>query len=90
MESFSTVTSKGQVTIPLKIRRHLGIDAADKVAFVVSDDGVVVIRPARATVASLYGVVPALPADATQDIDEQIREAMDDDADRLAHEVEGR
>ncbi len=90
MESVSTVTSKGQVTIPGKIRRHLGIGPADKVAFVISEGGEVVVRPARGVVDRLYGVVPALPADATQDIDEQIREAMDDDADRLVRLLERR
>ncbi len=90
MDSVSTVTSKGQVTIPRKIRRHLGIEPADKVAFVISEGGDVVVRPARVTVARLYGVVPALPPGATRDIDEQIQEAMDDDADRLVRELEGR
>ncbi len=90
IEAVSTVTSKGQVTIPRAIRRHLGIEPADKVAFVISEDGDVVLRPQRFTVASLSGIVPALPEGATQDIDEQIREAMDDAADRIVRELEGR
>ena len=90
IESVSRLTSKGQVTIPQKIRQHLGIRPADKVAFVIADDGQVVVRPARFRIADLAGSVPALPPGSTQDIDEQIREAMDDMADRIVQEMEGR
>lgn len=34
----TSVTSKGQVTIPLKIRQRLGIRKGSKVAFVMADD----------------------------------------------------
>lgn len=34
----SSVTSKGQVTIPLKIRQQLGIRKGSKVAFTLSGD----------------------------------------------------
>jgi len=39
------VTSKGQVTIPLEIRRKLGVREGDKVIFEATDDQVTV-RPA--------------------------------------------
>lgn len=34
------VTSKGQVTIPVYVRRRLGVEAGDEVSFTVEDDGV--------------------------------------------------
>jgi AbrB family looped-hinge helix DNA binding protein len=37
----STLTSKGQVTIPVEVRDHLGLSARDKLAFVIDDDGTV-------------------------------------------------
>jgi AbrB family looped-hinge helix DNA binding protein len=37
------VSSKGQVTIPVEIRRILGVEAQDKVAFVVDGDSVRVV-----------------------------------------------
>jgi len=37
--SISTVTSKGQITLPLDVRRALGLDAGDKVDFVAVEDG---------------------------------------------------
>jgi AbrB family looped-hinge helix DNA binding protein len=38
-EIVSTVTSKGQVTIPAEVRRHLGVAQGDKLSFVISDGG---------------------------------------------------
>lgn len=43
-ELLSTVTTKGQVTIPVEIRRRLGVVAHDKVAFVLDDDQVRLVR----------------------------------------------
>ena len=41
----NTVTSKGQVTIPKKVRERLGIHAGSTVAFELTDSGEVVLRP---------------------------------------------
>jgi len=38
------VTSKGQVTIPLDVRRRLGIEAGSEVDFVVDGDVVRLVR----------------------------------------------
>lgn len=42
----ATISSKGQVTIPLEIRHRLGLQRGDQVDFIV-EDGVTVLRPAR-------------------------------------------
>ena len=39
------VTTKGQVTIPIAIRKRLGIKDGDKLLFVEKPDGVVVMNP---------------------------------------------
>lgn len=38
------VTSKGQITIPADVRRAIGVDAGDKILFVLTDDGQVELR----------------------------------------------
>jgi AbrB family looped-hinge helix DNA binding protein len=43
-EMSSTVTSKGQVTIPKAIREQMGVGPHDKVTWVVEDDAVKVSR----------------------------------------------
>lgn len=42
----TTLTSKGQVTIPKPIREYLGLDAGDGVEFEFADDGSVRVRGA--------------------------------------------
>ena len=46
MSRFSTITSKGQLTVPQEIRKRLGLQTGDRVEFVMEEDRTV-IRPAR-------------------------------------------
>jgi antitoxin PrlF len=46
MKYSSSISSKGQVTVPQEIRRRLGLVAGDRVDFVIDGDKTV-IRPAR-------------------------------------------
>jgi AbrB family looped-hinge helix DNA binding protein len=56
----TSVTSKGQVTIPADIREHLGIKPKDKVRFEVAEDGTVRVIPAPSRLAALFGSVKPL------------------------------
>lgn len=53
----STVTSKGQITLPKEIRDHLHVSAGDRIDFVVGEDGEVVVRPARSRLQELRGML---------------------------------
>jgi len=57
----STITSKGQTTIPAEIRRHLKLKAGDRVEFVVEADGKVVLVPATVDVSELKGLLAPAP-----------------------------
>jgi antitoxin PrlF len=41
----STITVKGQATIPKSIREHLGLQPGDRIKFFVHPDGSVVLLP---------------------------------------------
>jgi antitoxin PrlF len=41
----ATITSKGQITLPIEVRRRLGLKQGDKVEFVYDEDGRTVVRP---------------------------------------------
>jgi AbrB family looped-hinge helix DNA binding protein len=43
VSSIATITSQGRITIPLEIRRRLGLQRGDRLEFSV-DDGVVTLR----------------------------------------------
>lgn len=44
LEEISTITAKGQTTIPKSVRQALGVDYGGKIAFRVDDNGVSVHR----------------------------------------------
>jgi antitoxin PrlF len=49
MNYFSTLSSKGQLTVPQEVRKRLGLETGDRVEFVM-EDGRTTIRPARSEV----------------------------------------
>ena len=54
----ATITSKGQITIPLKVRSELGLATGDRIDFVRMEDGHYAVVPASHSVRSLKGIVP--------------------------------
>ena len=52
----SAITSKGQATIPKRIREHLGLRPGDRVKFFIHPDGTVVLLP-RIPASTLRGLV---------------------------------
>ncbi len=61
MARSSTISSKGQITVPLEVRKRLGLSVGDRVEFVVDKDRTT-IRPARAPENPFLKYVGALPA----------------------------
>jgi AbrB family looped-hinge helix DNA binding protein len=59
--ALSTITSKGQTTIPGEIRRHLKLKTGDRIEFVVEADGKVVLVPATVDVSELKGLLAPSP-----------------------------
>jgi AbrB family looped-hinge helix DNA binding protein len=53
----STVTVKGQTTIPKKIRKYLKLQPGDKIDFIVEESGKVVLEPATLDVKELEGIL---------------------------------
>src|SRR5437016_11599102 len=52
----ATITSKGQITIPVKVRTALGVGAGDRLDFVETEKGQFVIVPAIGSVRELKGL----------------------------------
>lgn len=81
MGLFSTIGSKGQVTVPLEIRRRLGLKEGDRVEFFV-DNGQTFIRPARLEANPFKKYIGSLPAFQTrQQVNEWVAELREDDRD---------
>ena len=83
-EFVATVTSKGQLTVPVAVRRKLGIDPGDQVVFVIDDEGGARFRRVEHNFRSFQGVFRAPPGLVeTDDFDDLINEAMSDHADEV-------
>jgi antitoxin PrlF len=52
----STVTSKGQITIPKAVRKKLNLKTGDKIDFIVND-GYVRMIPLSKTVSEVFGIL---------------------------------
>jgi AbrB family looped-hinge helix DNA binding protein len=54
----ATVTSKGQVTLPVEARRRLGIRAGSRLEFIVKDDQRLEVVLVGGSVRDLKGLLP--------------------------------
>ena len=54
---YSTITSKGQITIPKSIRTALQLESGDRVQFRLRDDGVVEMLPETGDLIALFGIL---------------------------------
>ena len=53
----STVTSKGQITIPAEVRRAMGLKPQDRVVFTLLPDGTTVMRAKTKSFRDLSGML---------------------------------
>lgn len=84
-EIISTITSKGQVTIPAEVRRYLGIKTNDKIAFVIDAEGTVRLKvPRYPDIASLRGAAGSLDKPLTW---QQMQEIAYEDRLQAKHEA---
>jgi antitoxin PrlF len=66
----ATVTSKGQITLPLEVRESLGLQAGSRVSFVRTADGAFELIPATGSVRELRGVLSSARAAAAVTLEE--------------------
>lgn len=51
----STLTAKGQTTVPVEIRKHLGLEPGDQIEFVLAPDGSVRLEAVTRDIRTLKG-----------------------------------
>ena len=78
-------TRRNQVTIPNAVRRVLGINPGDSVTFTVEDGGQVRLSVPAFTLDTAFGSVK--PVSGTQNLDEIIRIAKEEQAERTVQEL---
>lgn len=56
----ATMTSKGQITIPVEIRKALGLKPGARIDFYEIEDGEYTLRPRTGSIKDLRGCIPKL------------------------------
>jgi AbrB family looped-hinge helix DNA binding protein len=86
MKPESKLTAKGQTTIPLEVREHLGIRPGDQVRYVLIGDRVEIV-PRNRPASSIFGLLAefGIPGTTLADYKNAVADAMSDrDESRLA------
>ena len=68
----STLTSKGQVTIPAEVRRRLGLHRGDRVGFVVDGDEVRLVRR-ESRIEAAFGICKTETSVSVEDMEQIIK-----------------
>ena len=68
----STLTVKGQVTIPVEIRRLLDLQAGDRVAFIITDDRIALERR-ECRIEAAFGLLKAERSVSLEEMEQAIR-----------------
>ena len=72
----STISAKGQITIPVKIRKQLGLNPNDKVALIFRGNEII-LKPIKGTIKDLRGSIQPrkLPED-FEKVRKQVKRAI--------------
>jgi AbrB family looped-hinge helix DNA binding protein len=54
------ITSKGQITIPIEVRKKLGLKAGDQIEFYSLEDGKYAFRPKTGSIMEMEGILKRL------------------------------
>jgi antitoxin PrlF len=83
-EYLSSVSTKGQITLPAELRRRLGINPRDKVALAIEDE-TLVVRPAQSGLRAGFMSIPAL--EVRLSVEEMTEIAAEEAAEEVAREI---
>lgn len=79
----TTMTQRGQVTVPVDVQKVLQIGPRDKITFTVEGDAVR-LTSARDDLDAVFGSLKRLNPDDPASLEELIEEAKDDHAEHIA------
>jgi antitoxin PrlF len=83
MARTSTISSKGQITVPLEIRKRLGVKEGDRVEFVI-ENGLTILRTVKPEENPFEKYIGCLPAfDNINEINAWVRDMRGEDAEEL-------
>lgn len=81
----ATVTSKGQITIPIEVRKKLGLKSGDQINFFEDQDGKYTFEPKTGSIMDMEGILKhlGLPvlgyAPSIEEMDQAVLDAVSED-----------
>ncbi|HID81888.1 MAG TPA: AbrB/MazE/SpoVT family DNA-binding domain-containing protein [Chromatiales bacterium] len=77
----TTLTSKGQITIPKPIRESLHLHSGDKIEFILTQKNEVLLRPVTKKVDDLFGILhkPGRKSVTVEQMDAAIKQKIKDE-----------
>jgi antitoxin PrlF len=83
----SSLTSKGQITLPISIRRKLRLNTGDQVVFIEREDGEIIVRAKKGDLMDLRGSLRWTGKPATiEEMNEAVARHLAEDDARIVEE----
>ena len=77
--STTTLTSKGQLTLPKDVRDRLKLQSGDKLEVYPKEDGTILLQPVTVDIKELYGLLPKPSTPVSlEDMDAAIQQGADE------------
>ena len=74
-----TLTSKGQITIPIEVRKRLRLKPGDRIEFTVEEDGTATMKPLARRTDEVFGCLAARrkrTVTSTEDMNRRLEESF--------------
>jgi antitoxin PrlF len=83
--AITTLTSKGQITLPREVREHLHLGKGDRLEFVIRSDGEVHVGPVVGSYRKLLGMLrrPGRPLPPEEALDRELARLLVEDDERI-------
>jgi AbrB family looped-hinge helix DNA binding protein len=83
----ATLTSKGQITIPIEVREDLGLKAGDRVSFIKGENGEYILKAKTGSIMDLKGIFKWTgPPFTIDEMDEAVGQHLAEDDARIMAE----
>jgi len=83
----AALTSKGQITIPIKVREDLGLKTGDRVSFIKGENGEYILRAKTGSIMDLKGIFKWTgPPLTIEEMDEAVGQHLAEDDARIMAE----